>query len=380
MTDGIVIVGSGLAGYTVLREFRRFDTHTPVTVVTGDDGAYYCKASFGPGLAQNRRPADLVVSTAEQTAFRHHARVLPYTRVERIDLEARQVLTNHGPIPWQRLVLATGAEAVRPRLRGTGAGRELTVASLSDFAYLKAELAGRRRVTVLGGSPWGCELADSLARGGYEVGLLEASPRLLGGALPGLCAERLCLALEGAGVRVQVENGIQRVDREVGGLRIFPFAGEPFLTDLLLATLGTTPRTGLAASAGLEVGRGIVVDGELRGSHPHVYAVGECAEVQGRVLTLPAEVEAAALNLAGVLAGRAANPKWPPRVLTLNLPSCPLVLWAPPVVAGEWHERADRGGVRALFTDHRGALRGFALLGKAVEEADQLTAAVAAPR
>lgn len=380
MGDSIVIVGSGLAGYAVLREFRRFDTETPVTVLTTDDGAAYSKGALCAGLAGNRSPADLVMATAEQMAFRYHARVLPYTRVDRIDLQESLVSTKQGSIPWQRLVLATGAESLRPSLKGSGASRVLTVGSLSDYAYLRAELTGRRRVTLLGGALWGCEFADALAGAGFEVSLFEAAPRLFGGAMPGLCAERLARTLESNRVRVHLDNGVQRVDREVGGLKVFPYAGEPYLTDLVLATLGSRPRVALAREAGLEVGRGIQVGRDLRTSDPRIFAVGECAEVQGRVLSLPADIEAAAQGLGAVLAGRSSNLHWQPRIQSLNLPGCPVVLCEPPAVAGEWHERADRGGVQALFTDFNGALRGFALIGTAVAERERLMAAVSGGR
>lgn len=377
MSESIVIVGSGLAGYAALQEFRRFDQITPVTVLTADDGAAYSKRALSDGLARNRSPGDLVVATAEQMAFRHHARVLPFTRVEGIDRQERVVVTREGPIPWRRLVLATGAEAIQPKLRGSGAGRVLTIASLADYAYLKSELIGRRRVTLLGGAPWGCEFADALARAGCEVSLFEASPRLFGGALPGLCAERLARVLEVGGVKVHLDDGVQRVEREVGGLKVYPYAGEPFLADLMLATLGSRPRAELARGAGLEVGRGIQVDRDLRSSDPRIFALGECAEVQGRVLSLPADIDTAARCLGGVLAGRSSVMQWQPRLQTLALPRCPVSLCEPPPgVAGEWHERADAGGVQALFTDRQGKLRGFALLGKAVAEKERLVAAL----
>src|SRR5574337_1086519 len=116
MKDSIVIVCSGLAGYAVLRELRRFDSLVQVTVLTADDGAAYSKNALSDGLANNRSPADLVVATAEQMAFRHHARVLPFTRVQRIDRQEQVAMTNQGPVPWGRVVLATGAEAIQPRL------------------------------------------------------------------------------------------------------------------------------------------------------------------------------------------------------------------------------------------------------------------------
>jgi rubredoxin-NAD+ reductase len=380
MEHSIVIVGSGLAGYAVLREFRRFDTATPVTVLTADDGAAYSKGALCASLAGNRNPADLVMATAEQMAFRYHARVLPYARAESIDAAEGVVDTKQGPIPWQRLVLATGAEALRPNLKGSGASRVLTMASLSDYAYLKAELDGRRRVALLGGALWGCEFADTLAGAGFEVNLFEAAPRLFGGALPGLCAQRLARTLEGNGVRVHLDNGVQRVEREVGGLKVYPFAGEPQLADLVLATLGSRPRVDLARDAGLEVGRGIQVGRDLRTSHPRIFAVGECAEVQGKVLSLPADIEASARGLGAVLAGRPSGVQWPPRLQSLNLPGCPVVLCEPPDVAGEWQERADRGGVQALFHDSAGVLRGFALIGTAVAERERLTAALPVSR
>jgi rubredoxin---NAD+ reductase len=377
MSNSIVIVGSGLAGYAVLQELRRFDTTTPVTVLTADDGAAYSKGALSDGLAHNRNAADLIVATAEQMAFRYHARLLPFTRADSIDRQERVVVTKQGPIPWRRLVLATGAEAIQPRLRGSGAERVLTVASLADYAYLKAELVGRRRVTLLGGALWGCEFAEALARAGCEVSLFEASSRLFAGVLPGLCAERLARALEAARVRIHLENGVQRVEREVGGLKVFPFAGEPFLADLVLATLGSRPRVDLARDAGLAVGRGIQVDKDLKSSDPHIFAVGECAEVQGRVLSLPADIEAAARSLGAALGGRHSVLQWQPRIQSLSLPRCPVILCEPSRgVEGEWHERADRGGVQALFTDARGALRGFALLGKAVADKERLMAAL----
>ncbi|MBL8446108.1 MAG: FAD-dependent oxidoreductase [Zoogloeaceae bacterium] len=380
MEANLVIVGSGLAGYSLLREFRRFDSVTPVTVLTADDGAAYSKGDLVVGLARDRRPGDLVIATAEQLAFRYQARIQPFTRVVRIDRATRTVEAPGGAVPWQRLVLATGAQAVVPRLRGTGMNRVLSVASLSDYAYLKAELAGRRRIALLGGSRWGCELADALVRNGYEVHLFESQARLFSGALPGLCSTRLARTLERSGIRLYLDSGVQRVDREVGGLKLFPYSGDPILVDLVLATQGTEPRVDLAREAGLAVGRGIQVDGRLATSDPDIFAVGECAEVQGRVVSLMADIEASSQHLAAILAGRPARLPNHPRIDALALPDCPLVLCAPPSVPGEWQERADREGVRATFTDDRGRLRGFALLGAAVADRDRLLAEVETKR
>lgn len=372
----IVIVGSGLAGYALLRELRRLDGSVGVVLLTADDGAAYAKSRLSNSLAGGRSPAELVVATAEQMAHRHRARILPHTRVHRIDRERRLLITNRGEIPWKALVLALGAEARRPSLRGAAADRVLTVASLADYAHFRKELAGRRRVTLLGGAGWGCEFADDLARAGCEVSLLEPSSRLLGGGIPLLSARRLADALEAAGVRLYLDNGIQRIEAGTGGLEVVTFSGYSFAAQVVLATLGSRPRTGLAVSADLDVGEGIRVDSRMATRDPGIFAIGECAEVHGRPLSLPADIEAAAKVLAAVLLGHNASMQWLPRVQTLNIPSCPVALCEPPPVAGEWHESATARGVRALFNDEAGVLRGFVLVGEAVAERDRLVSAV----
>lgn len=378
--EALTIIGSGLAGYALLREFRRLDTTTPVTLLTSEDGAAYAKSRLPGSLAEGRSAADLVVASAEQMAHRHNARVMPYIRVSAIDRTRRVLDTNQGEMPWGRLVLAVGAEALRPTARGSGASRILTVASLSDYAYLRAELAGRKHVTILGGPLWGCEFADDLARAGCQVTLLEPGQRLLPGLLPGLCARRLAQALEAAGVRVVLDEGARRVDLAVDQMEVATFGGAVIAADVVLAALGSRPRVSLAQAAGLPVGQGVWVDRQLRTPDPGIFALGECAEVAGRPIELAADIEAAARVLAQVLAGRAARLEWYPRVRQLPLRAIPITLCEPPPVVGEWHETATARGVRALFLDKQDSLRGFVLMGDAVGEAEKLAARLPRPR
>lgn len=375
----LVIVGSGLAGYALLREFRRLDTSTPISLLTADDGAAYAKARLPGSMAEGRSAADLVVASAEQMAHRHGARVLPYTRVQAIDRGARILCSPHGEIPWQRLVLAVGAQALRPALRGSGAERVLTVASLSDYAYFRSELAGRKHVTILGGAQWGCQFADDLARAGCQVTLLEPGQGLLPGLLPSLCARRLAQALEAAGVAVCLDDGARQVELAVGQLEVFTYQGEGFPADVVLAAQGSRPRVALAQEAGLPVGLGIQVDRQLRTPDPRIYALGECAEVAGRPLSLPADIEASAQVLAQVLVGRSATLTWQSRMRELHLHAIRVILCEPPPVAGEWHETATARGVRALFMDTHGALRGFVLMGDGVADGEKLYASLPQP-
>lgn len=376
MDAPLVIIGTGLAGYALLRALRHVDHRREICMIGADAASAWSRGQLHDGLARGREAGELVLATAEQMAHRFGATILPHRRVLAIDRERKIVRTDGGEQPeraWSQLVIATGAEALRPATaRGSGAARILTVSSLAEYAYLRSELAGRRRVTVLGGGVAGCELAENLLRGGCEVSLLEPGNRLLGDRFPGLCADRVAGALHTAGVRLRLEDGVQRVERRAGELEVTTLAGVHMVADVVIAALGSRPRTRLARDAGLDVARGIVVDSGLRTSAADIFALGECAQMAGRLFTLPDDTETAGRVLAGVLSGQPGRMRWQARVLRLQLESCPVAICEPPPLAGEWHESATARGVRALFHDVGGALRGFALVGEATAETQRL--------
>lgn len=379
MDAPLVILGTGLAGYALLRALRHLDRSTPVCLIGADDAAAYSKSQLPAGLARGRSADDLVIATAEQMAYRFDATIAPRSRVVAIDPERRVVvLRDAQERAFSRLVIATGAEAHRPTtVRGSGASSILTVGSLSEYAYLRSELAGRRRVAVLGGGIVACELAESLKKGGCEVTLLEPGDRLLGRIAPALAAERIADALGAAGVRVRVEDGIQRIDQGLDELELTTLGGSRLAVDVIVAALGTQPRVQLAQAAGLDVGRGISVDSGLRTSAEGIYALGACAELDGRLFTLADDIEHSAEVLAGVLNGKGGHFRWKPRAQRLSLDCCAVALCEPPPVAGEWQESATARGVRALFHDRMGALRGFMLVGDLVGETGRLIGRVA---
>lgn len=379
MNAPLVIVGSGAAGYGALRALRRFDRGAPVVVITADDGAAWSKSRLAGSIARAQTPAELVLASAAQMAHRFDATIRTATRVLTIDRGRRVVVTDRGEQPYRNLVLGVGAEPRRPALRGSAGRKVLTLSTLADLAYFRSELSGRGRVAVLGGAAAGCEFAAELARAGCSVDLLEPANRLLSGALPGLCAERLARALANQGVRLHLEDGIQRVDHGVDELELTTLAGERFRVDVVLATLGSRPRVELARGAGLEVGRGIVVDRQLRTSDPGIFAIGGCAELASRPFHFLEDIDEAARVLGAVLAGMPARIQWQPRVRRLILPFCPVAICDPPPVDGEWREIATPGGVTARFHDLRGEFRGFALVGAPATEAEHFVAELGGP-
>ncbi|HIP52749.1 MAG TPA: FAD-dependent oxidoreductase, partial [Chromatiales bacterium] len=166
----------------------------------------------------------------------------------------------------------------------------------------------------------------------------------------------------------------ESVQREGEGYRIDLASGESLESDLVLSAIGLRPNVALAKAAGLKVARGIVVDRYLRTSAGDVYALGDCAEVEGLNLPFVMPLMHGARALAKTLAGTPVPVVYPPMPVVIKTPACPVVV-SPPArgAVGAWQVEESEDGVRSRFLSEDGRLLGFALAGAAVEEKQTLT-------
>jgi rubredoxin-NAD+ reductase len=370
----IVIVGTGLAGYTLARELRKLDAEIPLVLVTSGDGAFYSKPMLSNALAQGKRARELASADAAQMVRQLNARILTRTRVEAIDPGAHRIQLNDEMLDYSRLVLAVGAEPIRMPTAGEGGEEVLTVNDLDDYARFRECLDGATRVAIIGPGLIGCEFANDLAASGRSVAVIGPDQAPLGRLLPLQAGQALQAGLAGAGIDWHLQTSVERIDRRGRGLRLRLHSGVSVEADLVLSAVGLKPCTALAASADLAVGRGIRVDRLLRTSAPDVYALGDCAEVEGLVLPYVMPIMHAARSLARTLGGDATVLTYPPMPVVVKTPAHPVVVAPPaPGVQGQWSEEVLADGVRARFVAGDGRLLGFALTGAAVVEKQAFT-------
>jgi len=376
----VVILGSGLAGITVARELRKLDQETPLTIVTADDGTFYSKPNLSNACNAGKSAAQLALTPAAQLAAQLRADIVPHTPVSRILPAPRVLETAAGQLAYDKLVLAVGAHPIRLALAGDGAAEVLSVNNLADYAGFREKLAGKQRVAILGAGLIGCEFANDLRAIGIAVDVFDLSPQPLGRLLPAQAAAFLRERLEAAGVRFHFETSLVTVDKHGAGYRLTDSRGAVHAADLVLSAVGLKPATELASAAGLTLNRGIVTDRQLRTSDPHIYSLGDCAEVQGLVLPFVLPIMQAARALAKTLAGVATDVVYPAMPVVVKTHACPTVVCPPPQGSqGAWREESSAAGVRALFEDGAGNLLGFALLGEqAVMEKAQLATRIPA--
>ncbi|MDP2432092.1 MAG: FAD-dependent oxidoreductase [Pseudomonadota bacterium] len=360
----IVILGSGLAGYGLLREFRKRDTSTPVTLITADDGRVYSKPNLSNALSQKRTPAQLASETAEQAAAKFNATILTHTRVAAIDPANKVVRTAGGEIPYGRLVLALGADPFPHGLGGDAAKDVISVNDLDDYTRFRAALEGKRHVAILGGGLIGCEFANDLAASGHAASVVHLGPWPLERLIPEEAGRALAETLESQGVAWRFGQTAKRVDHRDGGYRLTLDDGSRIEADMVLSAIGLRSRTQLARDAGIPVNRGIVVNRKLETGVADIYAIGDCAEVAGHVLPFVQPLLLQARALAAILAGEDIQVSYPAMPVMVKTSAYPIAVLPPaPGAEGSWRVEQNENGIVALHQNEAGNLDGFALTG-----------------
>lgn len=364
----IVIIGTGLAGYTTARELRKLDTDTPLELITSDDGHFYSKPMISNALGREQQALDLPTGDAAKMASDLDARIRTRACVEAIDVSAKRLHLNGETLSYSRLVLALGADPVRLELAGD-ADALLSVNDLDDYARFRDAIAGRRRVLVLGAGLIGCEFANDLANAGYQVEVVELFDYALGKLAPREAGEALSEALAERGVTWHFGAACERVERDGEILRVSLANGRTLSADAVLSAVGLRPRIALAEAAGLEVDRGIVVNRLLCTSDPFIYALGDCMQIEGLVLPFIMPIMHAARALAKTLSGEPTELRYPAMPVVVKTPAHPAVVSPPgPGSDGQWQVERGQDGVRALYLDSAGATLGFVLTGKHIAE------------
>ena len=180
-------------------------------------------------------------------------------------------------------------------------------------------------------------------------------------------------ALAALGIRWHLGKKAVAVQRRGASLMLCFEDGSQIETDIVLSAVGLAPRTALAEAAGLAVKRGIVVDRFLRSSDPDIFALGDCAEVDGQVLPYVMPIMHGSRSLAGTLTGNGKALAYPPMPVVVKTPALPTVVCPPAQGStGAWGVEFEDGGAVARYVDGAGKLLGFALTGPACARKGQM--------
>lgn len=372
-----LIIGSGLAGITLVRELRKRDKQREIVVITADDGSFYAKPSLSNAFAAGKTAEALVLTPAAKLAEDLGILIMPHTAVAGIDAVRREVICSQGTVPYDQLVLAVGAAQIPLALAGDGVADVLSVNSLADYARLRHQLADKRSVAIIGAGLIGCEFANDLRLGGYAVDVYDLAEQPVGRLLPPLASQQMRDKLSAIGIGFHLGTRLEAIRRDGARYVLIDRHGMAQPYDLVLSAIGLRPNLALAKTASLATSLGIVTDATLRTSDPNIYALGDCVEMGGLFLPYVMPIMLGAKKLAATLCGQPETVDYPAMPIVIKTPACPTVVSPPSSVAGHWEESLEEAGLRGLFIDQgSGAPSGFVLQGTCTKERMALAAAM----
>lgn len=368
----IIIIGSGLAGYTLAKEFRKQDHKTPLMIITAGEGQFYSKPQLSTALTQKKTHETLAMADAKAMAEQLKATIRTKTVVTKLDIENKYVYVGDEKIAYSKLVLALGADVIQPPVVGNAVQEIFAVNDLEGYAQFQKMLSGKKHIAILGAGLVGCEFANDLINAGHKVDVVSPAHYPVDRLLPEAIGWLLQQVLANSGVVWHLGQLVSAIDRNDKGY-LLTLSQQRLQVDIVLSAIGLRPHTDLAANAGIHINRGIMVNRHLQTSAQDVYALGDCAEVNGVVLLFVAPLLQCARALAKTLAGAATEVTYPAMPVVLKTPVCPIVVMPPPQdVVGDWRIEGHKPDLKALFYDEHNKLYGFALTGKAVQERAEL--------
>jgi 3-phenylpropionate/trans-cinnamate dioxygenase ferredoxin reductase subunit len=269
MEAGIVIVGAGMAGHRAAVALRAAGYDGKLTLLGEETLPPYDRPPLSK--AAITAPADLPPAWLIDAAAKLDADLRCGVAAERIDRDAKTVLLKGGgALPYDKLLLATGAKPRQPTC--PGGARALLLRNYDDALALRSQFQAGRRIVIIGGGFIGLELAASAVGRGCRVTVIEAQPRILMRGVPEAIARLVQDRHQAAGVTLRTGTALSAIEPDAVHLA----DGATILYDAVVAGIGAAPETRLAEAAGLEISNGIAVDATLRTSDPDIFAAGDC--------------------------------------------------------------------------------------------------------
>lgn len=278
MSAGIVIVGAGHGGVQAAASLREEGYTGAITLVSDDPNAPYQRPPLSKAFIKGEAtPESLILRgpayyTEKQIDLRLGESVVGIDRAGRT---AR--LASGAVLPYEHLILATGALARPASFAGAELEGVLALRDMNDAARLKAKLEGAKNVVVIGAGFIGLEFAATAAAKGADVQVVEVAPRVMGRAVSQTISDFYADAHRGFGAKLHLGAGVSAIEGADGRATAVHLSdGRRLPADLVLLGIGILANEKLAAAIGLDVDNGIVVDNAMTTSDPQISAIGDC--------------------------------------------------------------------------------------------------------
>ena len=301
MKQKLVIIGNGMAPGKALEElFKLSPDGFEVSIFNAEPRVNYNRIMLSPVLSGEKTYEDIITHGDEWYA-RHNITLHKGKRIEAIDRAAKTISAMDGTTAsYDKLMIATGSSPFIIPVEGKDLKGVLTYRDLDDVEAMLSACKTCKNAVVIGGGLLGLEAAAGLQQQGMKVDVVHLMPTLMERQLDASAGYLLQKALETRGIAIHTKANTKAIlgEGSVSGVELAD--GTVLPADIVIMAVGIRPATDLAKAAGLEVGRGILVNDAMQTSDPDIFAVGECVEHRGLCYGLVAPL----YDMAKVLAAK----------------------------------------------------------------------------
>ncbi|CAG0908870.1 unnamed protein product, partial [Cyprideis torosa] len=231
--DYVVIIGAGIAGWSVAEAIRQLDAEIPLLIVTACEGLVYPKPALSMAMAQGKQAEQLIDQQAMDKADELNIELRTETRVIKIDTGKQRITTAKGGINYGKLVLALGAHQRDLPIGGDAAGQVLKVNDLATYRTLRNRLdGGPKHITLLGAGLIGSEFAEDFSSSGHQVTVVEPGDLPLERLLPMAIAQSLRNELAAKGVNFRFHATLDQLNQHEDRLQAILSNGDRLDTDV----------------------------------------------------------------------------------------------------------------------------------------------------
>ncbi|HPI48593.1 MAG TPA: FAD-dependent oxidoreductase [Hyphomonadaceae bacterium] len=274
----IAIIGAGQAGGQAAYSLRLAGYEGAITLIGDEPAPPYQRPPLSKAYFKGEMEAERLFLKPLEYYAEHNIDLITGKAATAIDLQAKQVEIEGGAsVPWDKLVIATGARPRKLAVEGSHLRNITELRTLADVDDLKTIAVPGARLVVVGAGYIGLEAAAVGSQLGLKVTVLEAMPQVLSRVAGPEIGAFYTHIHRAAGTDIRLGTRLEAFEGlgQVTGVRLH--GGEIVPADLVLVGVGVLPNLELALEAGLVCGNGIVVDADMRTSHPDVFAAGDVA-------------------------------------------------------------------------------------------------------
>jgi NADPH-dependent 2,4-dienoyl-CoA reductase/sulfur reductase-like enzyme len=271
----IVIVGGGAAGFAAAEMLRRQDYKGGIVMLSNDEAAPVDRPNLSKDYLAGNAPEEWIPLRGDDYYKDNGIDLRLKADVAAIDPRAKEVsLGNGSKVPYDRLLLATGAEPVRLQLPGADLPHVHTLRSLADSTAIIERAKSAKRAVVIGASFIGLEVAASLRHREIDVHVVAPEKRPMERILGPAMGDLVRALHEEKGVIFHLDDQPVAIE----GKQVKLKSGGSLEADLVVMGVGVRPRLALAEKAGLALDRGLVVNTQLETNAPGIFAAGDIAK------------------------------------------------------------------------------------------------------